>query len=145
MRPEEKKEEMSQDPAKPLPVVITCIHYDAAGNDHTNENGEWIALRARKDIYMSGWLIRDDADNEYEFPDNFQLEKGQSARIYTGSSNQPKDRGDCGSSPDHELYWGSGSAIWNNGGDIASLVKHGKTITSCSYPGGGTEAYCTPD
>jgi len=127
------------------PVIIVCIHFDASGNDHTNENGEWVLLTANNDTKLAGWTIRDKTDHVYSFPENFHLKKGESARLYTGSKEQPKKDLGCGQNPDHELFWGSKSAIWNNRGDTAYLERNDETIDSCSYSGEGVEVSCTRD
>jgi len=126
-------------------VKIACIHFDASGNDHTNENGEWVLLAANNDRKLAGWTVRDEANHVYSFPENFQLKKGESARLYTGSEEQPKKDPGCGQNSDHELFWGSKSAIWNNRGDTAYLERNDETIDSCSYSGEGKEVSCTRD
>lgn len=140
--------ETAKSPAEPEreeelpPVLITCIHFDASGNDHSNENGEWLTLKARANTSLAGWTIRDEADKRYHFPETFQLHREESVRLYTGSPEQPKDEGACGENPDRELFWGYESAIWNNGGDTAYLMRSGDPVDSCSYSGQGVEAYC---
>ena len=124
-------------------IVITCIHFDAPGNDNTNENGEWVVLKAKQETNLSGWTLRDEGDHTYQFPSDFSLKKGETVRVYTGSEDKPKEEDTgCGRDADYELFWRSESAIWNNGGDVGYLRKNGETVASCSYSGGGEEARC---
>lgn len=123
-------------------VVITCIHFDVSGNDNTNENGEWVVLKAKQDTNLVGWTLSDEADHTYEFPSDFSLKRGETVRAYTGSEDKPKKDKVCGQDADYELFWGSESAIWNNGGDVASLKQNEDTVASCSYSGGGEETEC---
>ena len=129
------------------PVQITCIHFDAAGNDHNNENGEWVVLKASRDVNMKGWRIRDEADHIYDLPDDFRLKEGNSVKIYTGSEEDRRGDSGCGEDPTFELYWGSNSAIWNNTGDTAYLEREGKIVDICSYEvkGGEKEVVCNSD
>ena len=116
-----------------LTVVISCIHFDASGNDHTNENGEWVLIEAREKIDLSGWKLTDESNRQFVFPSGFSLGKEETVRIYTGFKSRPKKDSGCGQNPRYELFWGSETAIWNNGGDVASLKKGGETVDSCSY------------
>lgn len=90
-------------------LEVAQIHADASGNDHENENDEYIVFEntGSSTLDMSGWTVQDEADHTYTVPDGFSLAAGEQVTLYTGS----------GTDTDHELYWGSDSAIWNNGGD----------------------------
>lgn len=79
------------------------------------------------------------------FPDDFELKDGEKVRVYTGSEDKPNKDTGCGQDADYELYWDSGSAIWNNSGDVGYLQGNGETIASCSYSGDGTEVTCSPE
>ena len=144
--PEDGKEEDDQTTKKP--VEIACIHFDAGGNDSRHKNGEWVTLKASQEVNMSGWILRDEADHKYRFPD-FTLPSGESVKIYTGSAGDPipdEDRNaDCGKGANHELYWSWSkfNAIWNNSGDTVYLESDtGETIDTCKYSGEGKEYVC---
>lgn len=96
-------------------LQVAEIHEDADGNDHENLNGEYIVFEntGESSLDLSGWSVSDEADHIYYFPDGFTLEPGQQVTLYTGS----------GADTDTELYWGSGRAVWNNGGDTI-IVKN---------------------
>ena len=90
-------------------LVVDAIHADAAGNDHENENDEWIRFRNAGDatLDVSGWTVSDAAGHDYVVPAGTTLEPGASITLYTGSGADAAD----------SLYWGSDAAIWNNEGD----------------------------
>lgn len=96
-------------------LIISYVHYDAAGDDRYNLNDEYVVITNNGDISidMTGYTLWDDSGywNPYEFPNGFTLNSGAEVTVYTGS----------GSDTDTELYWGRGSPIWNNDGDIAYL------------------------
>ncbi|MFU1783012.1 lamin tail domain-containing protein [Haloarcula japonica] len=107
-------------------IEIADVHADADGNDHENLNDEYIVLEntGGSAVDMGGWTLADSADHTYYFPSGFSLGPGESVTIYTGS----------GSDSDDELYWGSSSAIWNNGGDTVIVeTDYGETVISYEY------------
>ncbi|MFC7059982.1 lamin tail domain-containing protein [Halovenus salina] len=91
------------------PLVVAEIHEDAEGNENENLNDEYVVFRNEGDeeLDLSEWRVEDDVEHTYHFPDGFTLGSGEKVTLYTGS----------GEDTETELYWGSGSAIWNNGGD----------------------------
>ena len=79
---------------------------------------------AESTVYLSdnkndGWKIGDEGSkNSYTFP-SYTLNSGSTVTVYTGK----------GASTTAQLYWGSASPIWNNGGDAAYLYdKSGKLV-----------------
>jgi hypothetical protein len=103
-------------------VRLTAINFVAS-----TLNGEWVRLRnvttSRRTI--TGWTLRDAAGHVYTFP-SFGLAAGAYVKVHTGS----------GSDTAADLYWGSGSPIWNNDGDAATLRNSGGTaVDNCSYTG----------
>lgn len=98
-----------------MPVVISAINFDAPGKDNDNKNGEWVRLEHKGSgrLGLGGWRLEDEGPNHvYHFPAAFSLGPGAEVTIYTG----------CGTDSPVELYWcKSGSAVWNNSGDTASL------------------------
>ncbi len=94
-------------------LSVLTVHADAEGNDNDNPNGEWIVLENTGDseLDLTGWTLGDEASHTYSFPDGFTLGPGETVTLYTGS----------GTDSANELYWGSDSAIWNNGGDTVTV------------------------
>jgi len=122
------------------PVAITCIHFDASGNDHNNKNGEWVVLKANQDISLKDWTLSDQSDRRYRFPEDFSLQKGEKVRVYTGAADDPRKDTGCAEDADYELFWNANRAIWNNSGDVAYIKRSGETVLTFSYSGAGKEA-----
>lgn len=73
---------------------------------------------------LTGWTVEDDASHTYHFPDNFALDAGATVRLHTGD----------GTDSSTDLYWGSGTYIWNNSGDTCYLYESDGTLhASKSY------------
>jgi endonuclease YncB( thermonuclease family) len=114
-------------------LIVWNIHEDAEGNDHDNLNDEYIEFKndGGQSLDLTGWTVKDEVDHTYTFPRGFTLEPGATVTLYTGSGSDleyPPSLSwswittvtlytGSGSDTDSELYWGSGGAIWNNGGD----------------------------
>jgi micrococcal nuclease len=106
-------------------IVVTNVHADAPGDDHENLNEEYVVLKNTGDttVDLNGWTVSDEADHAYIFSD-VQLEPGETVTLYTGS----------GTDGSNEVYWGAGSAVWNNGGDTV-IVRNasGTVVDEYSY------------
>ena len=112
-----EKQESSEDSGSGADgLAVVAIHEDASGNDHENENGEYIRLKntGGSSIALGGWTVSDSVGHTYSFPNGASLGAGEALTLYTGS----------GSSGGASYYWGSDSAIWNNGGDTV-IVRTG--------------------
>ena len=95
-------------------LKVIAVQFDAPGNDNENPNGEWVDIRNddTATVDMTGWRLEDEGPNStYNFPAGFTLAPGVTVRIFVG----------VGVDTATSLYWGLGSAVWNNGGDTASL------------------------
>ena len=99
-------------------VVITYIQYDA--------RDEYVRIKNRgtTDQSMSGWWLKDEADNTYYFP-NIALDAGAHVRIHSGP--------DAYDDPPADYLW-TRRYIWNNGGDTAYLYDAaGRLVDTYSY------------
>lgn len=96
-------------------VVIT----DASWAD------EWVEIvnygKAAQDF--AGWTLRDVQEHIYDFPEGFVLEPGDAVTVHTG----------VGDDTATDLYWNMGSPVWNNAGDVATLMDGGGNVVS-QYP-----------
>jgi phosphatidylserine/phosphatidylglycerophosphate/cardiolipin synthase-like enzyme len=72
---------------------------------------------------MTGWTLRDLANNTYTFP-TFTLAAGATVKVWTNS----------GTNDSANLYWGRSQAVWNNTGDTAFLRNaQGELVDQYSY------------
>ncbi|WP_224270816.1 lamin tail domain-containing protein [Haloprofundus salinisoli] len=101
-------------------LSLVTVRADAPGNDHQNTNGEYLVFENTGDepLDVTGWTVEDDAGHTYTFPAGFTLAPNAQVTLYTGE----------GSNTDSELYWGSGSAVWNNGGDTIRVSDDAGTV-----------------
>jgi hypothetical protein len=93
----------------PAGVGITTIHHDGSG---TNEPDEYVEFRngSGAAVELAGWTLRDEAGATFTFP-SFLMQPDQICRVYTNEVHADS----C------SFSFGSGTAIWNNGGDFAYL------------------------
>jgi phosphatidylserine/phosphatidylglycerophosphate/cardiolipin synthase-like enzyme len=102
----------SPEPPEPADIQITYIEFNPAGDD---VQGEYVRIENQggESQSLTNWTLRDEANHVFTFP-NFSLGAGAAVQVWTKS----------GSNTTTDLYWGSGSAIWNNTGDTAYLQDH---------------------
>ena len=86
----------------------------SAGDDRENLNDEYIVFENTGDdtLDVSGWTVADDAGHTYTIPDGVTIGPEATLTLRTGS----------GTDTETELYWGSGSPIWNNNGDTVIVT-----------------------
>lgn len=99
-------------------IQILSIFFDGAGSTEPDEYVE-IKNMDSKAIQVSGWTLVDNQSHWFTFP-SFLMQPGQVCRVYT-NQYQPAY---CGFS------YGSGSAIWNNTGDCATLRDSASNVKS---------------
>ncbi|MDT8370221.1 MAG: lamin tail domain-containing protein, partial [Longimicrobiales bacterium] len=66
---------------------------------------------ADREIAIGGWAICDEARHCFTFPRGTVVPPGRHAEVFTGT----------GRGGGLTFYMGSRSAVWNNGGDVATL------------------------
>lgn len=93
----------------PADVQIAEVLADPPGDDLA---GEYVLLRNQGagPADLAGWTLSDAANNTYTFP-AFTLAPGAEVRVWVRA----------GADDATNLYWGRGSAVWNNSGDTATL------------------------
>ncbi|WP_199241358.1 lamin tail domain-containing protein [Halorubrum sp. ASP121] len=107
-------------------LTVAEIHADATGDDRDNLNDEYVVFEntGNETLDLSGWTIEDEAGQRYTVPEGFELPPGQTVTLHTGS----------GTSTTTELYWGSGSPIWNNDGDTVIVSNaNGERVLEETY------------
>jgi len=90
------------------------VHADAEGSDTDNLNDEYIVLRnlENRTLDMGNWTVEDSVGHTYTVPEGFSLGANETVTLHTGS----------GTDNATDLYWGSSSPIWNNGGDTVIVT-----------------------
>ena len=107
-------------------IAVKRVHADAEGDEYDNLNDEYVVFEnpGDGDIELTGYAVEDEAAHRYTFPDGFVLGVGDTVTLHTGS----------GTDTDTDLYWGSGSPIWNNSGDTVYVFDDtGATVETYSY------------
>lgn len=107
-------------------VRIDSIYFDPPGSDTGgNINQEYVVIEntGNRVVQLRGWTLRDIVPHVFRFP-RFRLRPDRSVRIHTGN----------GQNDGNDLYWRSGSYIWNNHGDKAILKRPtGRRVDTCRY------------
>lgn len=107
-------------------LTVEQIHADAEGDERENLNDEYVVFRNSGDesLDLSGWTVRDAAGQTYTVPDGVTVDAGETITLHTGS----------GTDTETDLYWGSGSPIWNNAGDTLTVTNsEGEDVLQESY------------
>jgi len=101
-------------------VAPTAVRTTATGSvsssvtvSDLNLKDEWVKIRntGSSSVSLSGWKMVDDGNKHTYTFGSFTLSPGSTVVLHTGK----------GTNTATDLYWGSGSPIWNNDGDVASL------------------------
>lgn len=101
--------------ASGAPSIQVTTRFNADGNDNSNKNDEWVRFTntGASPLDVSGWSVNDEGEKHRYGFGSLVIEPGASVTLFTG----------CGNDSQTERYWcNSGSAIWNNDGDVTSLV-----------------------
>lgn len=105
-------------------ITITSASFVAPTPEKENLDAEWVevANQGDADENLAGWTLSDQQNHTYTFP-NFTLAAGASVKIHTG----------IGSDTDKDLYWNRTSSVWNNSGDLATLLDQAGNVAA-RYP-----------
>lgn len=106
-------------------IRVDLIQYKA-----TSLTGEYVRLRnpGTAAVNITDWSVADAAGRRYVFPAR-NLAAGAAVRIRTGS----------GTNTSTDVYWGSGSYIWNDSSDSFTLRNCAGTVKQTgSYTGTST-------
>ena len=100
-------------------VNVDCCQFEAPGTEEYVCFTNWGGTPQS----MTDWRVRDEVDHTYSFPP-FVLGAGATVKLHTGS----------GTDTATDLYWGRGSAVWNNEGDTVYLFDSAwNLVDSYSY------------
>jgi hypothetical protein len=105
-------------------IVITSANFAAPSPEKENLNEEWVEVsnNGTSDANLTGWTLEDAQNHTFTIPD-FSLKAGAKAKIRTGTGNDTSE----------DLFWNRNSSIWNNSGDVATLMDAAGNIVS-RYP-----------
>lgn len=112
------------DGLKPFPsssgLVITDSVNDVPGNDVQPENGEHVIVTntGKASVDVSGYYVRDAANNLLHIGQGYVLAPGASLRVYTGPGTNTADK----------FYNGGTAAILNNGGEAVGFWTANHTL-----------------
>ncbi|MCB8980705.1 MAG: thermonuclease family protein [Ardenticatenaceae bacterium] len=100
--------------AAPGDVQLTFIFYDGLVSQVESDEYAVITQNGGSPVNIGGWRLNaGNPGQDFTFP-GFDLQPGQSCRVYTNEYHPDT----CGFS------FGSGQAIWNNGGDCGYLFDN---------------------
>jgi micrococcal nuclease len=111
-----------------VPLRISEVHADAAGDDRENLDDEYVVLRNAGDgaLNLSGRTVTDGAGHQYTFPEGTTLGATETLTLHTGN----------GTDGDGHYYWDAGSPVWNNGGDTVTVRNaSGEVVAEKRYSG----------
>lgn len=103
-------------------IQVTEVVADPSGPS----NAEDVVLKntGGSAVDMSGWTVSDEGGHTYTVPSGFTLPAGETVTLNT----------EDGTDSESDLYWGSGSPIWNNGGDTVTVRgSDGTVVAEKSY------------
>lgn len=94
-------------------ITIENAVNDVPGNDLQPETGEHVVLSnsGKRTINVSGYVLRDAANNILRIGEGYVLAPGTKLRVYSGT----------GTNTDEAFYTGGDVAVLNNGGDSVAL------------------------
>jgi hypothetical protein len=122
--------------AETAAVKVSTIQYHSPGKDNRSNvslNGEYVAVTntGTAAANLDRWTLRDAAGHIFTFP-RYLLQPAGTVYVHTG-------RGSNGRPSSGHLYWRSGTYIWDDDGDTATLTNaSGQTTATCAWTGAGT-------
>lgn len=105
-------------------IAITSVNFAATSPEKDNLNEEWVEISnlGSADANLAGWTLEDAQNHSYSFPD-ISLKTDAAIKIHTGTGTDTAE----------DLYWNRSSSVWNNDGDVATLMDASGNIIA-KYP-----------
>ncbi|MBX3567661.1 MAG: lamin tail domain-containing protein [Rhizobiaceae bacterium] len=112
---------------------IVDVNYDAPGNDATNPNGEWIAIKniGTSTADLRDWRLQYQTATFFDFNGSVSVAAGATVKVFMGS----------GVNTNSEVYWGNAAGILSNSaGSVTLQSQYRETVETFTWPnkGGGT-------
>lgn len=108
-------------------LAVVDVHPETPGGPRENLEAERVVFENAGGGWLdvSGWRVADQGGHTYEFPPDTTIPPGQSLVLRTGS----------GEDGDGEYYWGQGSQVWNDHGDVVTVTDaDGEPVLAHEYP-----------
>jgi competence protein ComEC len=105
-------------------IAITSVNFAATSPEKDNLNDEWVEISnlGSADANLAGWTLEDAQNHSYSFPD-ISLKAGAAVKIHTGTGTDTAE----------DIYWNRSTSVWNNDGDVATLMDTSGNIIA-KYP-----------
>lgn len=112
-------------------IDIAASQVNSKGYDDARDEYVCLVNKSGEDVDLLGWELRDAEGSVNVLPD-VTLESEQHLRVHPGA----------GRNSDTDLYGEGEAAVWNNSGDIVTLLDdEGNVIDSQAYGSRQTERY----
>lgn len=107
--------------------ILSFIHYDAQGNDHSNLTDEYVIVKNTGigSLALDGYTLSNSNGHIYTFPCGTSIGPDSIIRICTGEGIDDEDT----------LYWGKKTPMWKNSEGEGTLSKNGATEDIYAYGG----------
>jgi len=105
-------------------IAITTVNFAAPSPEKDNLGEEWVEItnQGSSEVSLTDWTLEDAQNHSYTFQD-FSLAAGAAVKVRTGE----------GTDSATDLFWNRSSSVWNNDGDVATLMDASGNIVA-SYP-----------
>jgi hypothetical protein len=133
------------DAAATADVQFSRIDYNSPGVDNRSNVSlvaEYVRLTNRSPfaVNINKWTLKDKAGRTFTFP-SYVVGAHKTVYLHTGKGKNGFYPAGTVNHP--HFYWQSGTYIWNNTGDTATLRSaSGRVYDTCSWKSGGATTYC---
>ncbi|EMA43476.1 competence-like protein [Halococcus morrhuae DSM 1307] len=105
---------------------MKTVHADADGDDRETLNDEYLVFEntGSTPLDISGWVVTDEGSHEYMVPSGTTIGADETITLHTGTGDDAAN----------DLYWDSGSPVWNNDGDTITVTdQQGNEVLNKAY------------
>jgi hypothetical protein len=112
-----------KEPSDQVKIDLEGSRFDTASDENLSEQYVIVHNHGSTEVDMTGWHLQDRTGATYDFP-RFALTGGASVLLHTGE----------GQDTESDLYWGRGSSVWRNEGDVVTLFdRHWNLVDQQGY------------
>jgi micrococcal nuclease len=129
-------------PAEGIPLSM-FLNWDARSNDSANVNGEYVEVSngGSVDVSLAGWLFRDSAHRQFDFPASAVVPAGGKVTVRVGEGSATRDTFFWGERAPifenisgDERGLGDGGYLYDPQGDLRAWVMYPCSGTGCGSP-----------